>query len=66
MTTTLKKVADYIDTKVIANVIQEELKENNIPFTFANAKKVWLKCCTSLYSFIGEEVNCTYDLKEST
>lgn len=51
-----KKIADWIDTGVIADVIIEELEDAGIKPTFANAKKTWLNVLESLNETVKNNI----------
>ena len=44
------KVADYIDTSVVAEAILDDLEEEGLPPTVENAQKLWL-------DFLGTELH---------
>ena len=48
-----EEVADWLDDRVIADIILDSLEEEEIPRTAENAKKVWLDV---LYQELGDAV----------
>ena len=52
---------DWIDPSVIAECILEEMADQEVPLTLANAKEVWLKVLESLNDYLQSAVDRVSD-----
>ena len=52
----LAELAEWIDSEPIASVILEELKDNDIEPTVANAQRVWLDTLESLHHLVQSSI----------
>jgi len=52
----LTELADWIDTSAIAQVILEELEEEEAPVTLENAQQVWLDALEEIHHLASSSV----------
>jgi len=50
------ELAQWIDSELIASVIFEELEENDVEPTVANAQRVWLDTLESLHHLVQSSI----------
>ena len=50
------ELAQWIDSELIASVILEELEENDIEPTVANAQRVWLDTLEDLHHLVQSSI----------
>ena len=50
------KFINWFDTAVVADIIFEELEENEVEPTAQNATRVWLKCLEEFHQFINKKI----------
>jgi len=50
------ELAQWIDSELIASVILEELEDNDIEPTVANAQRVWLDTLESLHHLVQSSI----------
>ena len=51
------ELIDWIDLSVIAECVIEEMADQDVPLTLANAKKVWLDVLENLHSQLEVSVD---------
>ena len=51
-----QEVAAWIDRDAISSLILEELEENGIEATIANAQQVWLDTLEELHHLVGSSI----------
>lgn len=52
-----QEVADWIDPNAISSLIPEELEENDIEATIANAQRVWLDTLEDLHHLVASTID---------
>lgn len=55
------RLADYIDTAVLAQCVVEEMSEQGVEMSFENAKRIWLSVLENLHDLVVSASNCIND-----